>query len=161
LIDLSSLIVPIITSATQAISTQGIEAFFEKQEGRNLRDMLRERLLREMRFNSELLSHRGLESIQKVDQLDARALEFVFSQPLPLKALFPRLLSEDDKTKIAGSSQRAKQRINGLLGEADLIERVWLRMSIAKFRARNGLPLGDVDYLSHLIIGLRLSLSAK
>jgi hypothetical protein len=157
MIEILGVLGPALNSAMQRILEKGVDSLTDTQ-GKNLRGVLRERLKREVRFNSELLSESGIPISDKLEQFDLRAIEFLFSQPLPLKSLFPKELSESIRKKIAGSNQKHRNWIDGLYCEADLIERTWLRMSIAKFRVRNRISLGDTEYLRRLIIALSVSL---
>jgi hypothetical protein len=158
MIEILGLLGPALNSAVQRILEKGFDSLTDTQ-GKNLQAILRERLKREVRFNSELLSESGISVAERLEQFDLRAIEFLFSQPLPLKSLFPRELSDLSRKKIAGGNQKHKKWIDGLSCEADVIERAWLRMSIAKFRVKNRLSLGDTEYLRHLVIGLSASLA--
>lgn len=152
----SALINPAISSLLKV----GHEKWLVSTELKTLRKVLRERLAREVRFNSEIGQIIGLTENQKISAYDLSVISGIFAQALPLQDLFPHKLDKDmiEKLPISVFNNSHKIRISVDVTEADLIQRIWHRHAIAKIKISNKLNPGDVKYLRGLISVLEINL---
>ena len=153
---LSGLISPAISTLLQL----GREKWVNGKELKTLQKVLRERLAREMRYNVELSRIPEFNDEQKIHAFDMSMIKHVFSQPLPLQDLFPTKL---DKEMIDNFPQHIfnkanKIRMSSDQTEADLIERIWHRYSIAKLKLSNDFNAGDTKYIRGLVLVLDANL---
>ena len=153
---MSALITPAISTLLQL----GREKWVGTSELKTLRKVLRERLAREMRYNVELNKIPEFTDEQKINAFDMRVMNDVFSQPLPLQDLFPTKLDKEMIEDFAPSifNRANKIRMANDQIEADLIERLWHRHSIAKLKLSNELNAGDTKYLRGLVVVLEANL---
>ena len=118
----SALINPAISSLLKV----GYEKWLVSTELKTLRKVLRERLAREIRFNSEIGQIVGLTENQKISAYDLSVISGIFSQPLQLQDLFPRKLDKAMIEKLPSNvlNQAHKRHLIGDVTEADLIQRL-------------------------------------
>lgn len=157
-------IISLVSPFAQEAVRVGIDALKTRSDVANLRVVLRRRLEREVRLNLEIFKELGVGQPKAVLALNTIVLEQLFSQVLPLDFLFERPLSEKVKEIIIGkkNSKRTYARyISTIQTEGELIERMWIRLAVAKVRAENGKSLGDVEYLRRMMAGLSASLKTK
>jgi hypothetical protein len=154
-------ILELIMPLAQDAIKLGVDEVRKRADFKNLRLVLRERLHREVRLNVEIAEELGIERPKAVLSLRTAAIEQLFDQPFPLRVLFDEEFSLAARELIVGKDRQNKtyeRRIEGIKTEGDLIERLWIRVAVARLRAENGKSLGDVRYIERLFKGLEASL---
>ena len=148
--------VPTMMDLLKTVMEKGIKRVEDNIALKNFRSVIRERLVREVKFNLEVLKDEHLSIQEKMSELDIKVIEFVFSQPLPLEIFFSTTLPKDAEAQLLKLKNRGWSEEN--FSEVNLIERLWLRVSIAKLRTRHEASPGDIKYLGRLFLCLRESL---
>lgn len=136
----------------------GQEKFRARSDVKNLRQLIRQRLLRELRLNDELLSYRTIDDAVRLKAIETSALSAVMHQSIPLEMFFDKTLSEATLQRLAKGDGRQVRRVAGIKTEKDLLERWWHRVSLAKIRLELAGKTGDLAYLRRLCFCLRLAL---
>lgn len=143
---------PLANAAVTQVLKLGLDKWQTSKELRVLRQLLRERLAREMRFNVEWHHIAPLNQQQIIECYDTSTTQELFRQPLPLSMLFPKELDQNIidnmPSNILGLNH--KNWIRPLTNEAELIERFWHRYSVTMFKIRKKLGHGDLKYVMGL-----------
>jgi hypothetical protein len=136
----------------------GFKNFETSEDARILRVVLAERLLREIKFNLEIINEfkKGKEDF--LQEIDSRVVEGIFSQPLPISILFPDQIPHELLEKTIAGNKKHLNWMAGISTEADLIERISQRVAVAKCRDRNKTSSGDIQYLEKLMRCLKEAL---
>ncbi len=158
MMELVSFFAPTLNSLVELSVKKGIDYASKSIEFSNFQLLLRERLRREMKYNLDLLSETRLSSVVKISGLDLRTVDFIFSQPWPLRKIFPKNITEELNSVMATGDNRHQIWSRDIESECDLIERIWLRISIARKRADSRVSTGDLAYLKKLLLVLKTSL---
>ena len=150
----------LITGIISNLSNVGIEAWKEDKQFKTTRRILRERLSREMRYNAEIISIIELDENEIFEALELSALRELMFQPLPLDELFPLKLRRELWKNVSSHKVKLKHRnfIKNITSEAELIERLWHRYSLAKFKLTKELS-SDLEYINSIIYLLHLNLT--
>lgn len=153
-----ALLAPFFSKLISAVVDGGVEALKKNSDAKHLRRMVRERLMRELRLNDELLKYEKLTDGERVSSIETEALEFIMSQPIPLSAFF-EVMSPIDRTVFMGpSNDKHTSWVMSIQSEGDLVERWWHRVRLAQIKQKLGLPPGDLEYLQLLCRALHASL---
>ena len=137
----------------------GFERFKSRKQVKTIRKVLSERLLREIKLNLEIFSDLKDEEEIAIKAIDTSIIEAIFSQPIPLGLLFDNRIPDGDREDACQENQNYRNWMQTILTEADLIERVWHRLAIAKFRQSNNISKGDIKYLKQLLLLMKVCLS--
>jgi hypothetical protein len=158
LLELAGMYGPTIADILKKMIQNGTDSPETQREISALRDVLRERVRRDMRFNTELLDEQKLYISNRILNLECNALEFAFGQSIPVKILFNTPVSEEVLSRGAGGSALHRARMLDLDNEAKLMERTLHRIRVARIRAQFDLPIGDIAYLRKLMKTLEIAL---
>ncbi len=149
-----------LTGPANTLLSTGLDAFMKSRERKNLQLAVRDRILREVRFNKTILGEildtpkmpvarrvalAGALRTQAFDDLDAGIL--------PLKVFFDELI---DPATWPGSFSRKKSYLRNLASTettADLVERLYHRIRIVKATAELG-TVFDTGYIVFMLIGM-------
>jgi hypothetical protein len=159
MVDISEMLSPMVTDVLRGMIQHGTKSHENSKEIEALRTVLRERLLREMRYNAELLKEQKLDENVRVLNVETDTLEFAVTQGVPLQMLLNRSISDSVLQKAAGGSDKHLADLLALNSEDKLIERLMHRVKVVKIRAKYGISLGDVSYLRKLVFAAQLALS--
>jgi len=158
---IDQILAPVFSKALDISFRLGYEGLKASAEIKNLRTIIRERLYREVRMNSEILSFKGFDDLEKVRSLDLEALNFIMSQTLPLEVFFKGEISTDVSKVLCGNSGRYRNWSQGILVEKDLVERWYHRTKLARLRENYSQSVGDLGYLKRLCQGLKVMLGPE
>ena len=159
MIEIAAFLTPVISEALKTLLGVGAKKFEQSDVLKNLRLVVRERLIREITFNLAVLEDERLLFEERIIELDINVIEFVFSQPLPLKYFLTTSLPKNAELhlpKLKGRGWRVEN-----YSEINLLERIWLRISVAEVRSKHEASPGDIKYLQNLLFCLRDSLSEQ
>lgn len=153
-----ALLTPIFKRLISTVIDGGVEAIKKSAEAKHLRRIVRERLMRELRFNDELLKYDKFKEGERVAAIETEALDFIMSQPMPLGVFFD--LAEPLDLKVFIKAQNDKHTSWGMTinSEGELVERWWHRVRLAQLKQKAGLSPGDLEYLRLLCRALHASL---
>jgi hypothetical protein len=154
--EVGGFLAPVVSDVLKSIvggTAQKIGQELERHSAvRNLRIVIRERLKREINFNLEILKEDRIPIESRIEELDISVVQFLFSQPLPLNAFLTTELPANAEQKLKKLEHRNWSVEN--YSEVNLLERIWLRISVAKMRSKHCISPGDVEYLGELFICL-------
>lgn len=153
-----ALLVPFLSKLISAVLDGGVEALKKNSDAKHLRRMVRDRLMRELRLNDELLKYEKLTGGERVSCIETEALEFIMSQPIPLGAFFDVTSPIDRTVFMEPSNDKHTSWVMSIQSEGDLVERWWHRVRLAQIKQKLGLPPGDLEYLHLLCRALHASL---
>jgi hypothetical protein len=155
---IEAFLVPIINKVVGIAFGEGIDAAKTSFETRNLRRLMRDRLLREARLNDELMQYEQLSESERVSLMTTEALDFIMSQPLPLDIFFDVNMEPDLKVFREAKNDKHTAWASTIKSERDLVERWWHRVRLAQVRQTVGMSPGDFDYLRLLCRALHSTL---
>lgn len=161
MVDISEMLSPMATDVLRSMIQHGTKSSANSKEIEALRGIVREQLLRELRYNAELLNEQQLDAAVRVLNLETKALDFVCDQAIPLQTLLDRSISESVLQKAAGGNKKHSMHLSKLNSEAELIERLIHRIKVVQIRARYDVTLGDISYLRKLLIAAQIALSQE
>lgn len=153
--DMDVMFTPVIGELVKALVGKGVSKIEDNEQVSTLRMLLRERVRREARLNREILEDTKLDLKVRIQKLETAALEYVYSQAIPLAVLFNAELNEAMMAIFAGDSERHKMHFLLLKTEADLVERLFHRIKLAQLRVNENVSPGDVSYLKKLNMATR------
>lgn len=128
---------------------------------REARRVVRQRLLREVRLNLDIIDEFADNPAQAVATLDGSAIKQVAEQPLPISLFLFRDLSGDSEVLL--SELRKKNSPFRKIGsaiktESDLIEALWGRLIISNAKVDQVVPASDTKLISVLFQALKATL---
>lgn len=146
---IEAFLIPAFNKVLATALGEGIDLAKNSSETRNLRRLMRQRLTREAKLNSELMNYQHLTVDQKVSAITTEAIDFIMSQPLSLEVFFDIEPWDDFSFHDAANDNHTIWSMS-IKSERDLVERWWHRVRLAKIRQDAGVSSGDFEYLSML-----------
>ena len=145
-----------ILPSTISITEILIKLFQEGKESKELKTAIRDRLRREVSYN--LAIFKLLQGKKKnilpviISNLKTAAAEELVTLPFPVDKILDQELSDNTKAGLAYNSNKnyAKWSEN-IKTEKDLLERLFLRMNVARIRVNHEAGTGDIGYLKLLM----------
>ncbi len=89
----------VLTEAIKHFLRLGFQKFEASDDTKILRVVLAERLLRELKYDLEIIGEFRKGNDNFLQEIDTRVVEGIFSQPIPISALFPDAIPEDIRGK--------------------------------------------------------------
>ena len=137
---------------------EGVGSIKKSAEGKHLRHMVRERLVRELKLNDELLKYDKFTESERVSAIETEALNFIVSQPMPLGVFFDMVEPLDLNAFIKTPNDKHTSWGMTIKSEGELVERWWHRVRLAQLKQKAGMPPGDFEYLHLLCRALHANL---
>lgn len=152
-----------IISATPAISKLLLEFFSDKKDNQELKAAVRDRLKREISFNValfDLLSGKKNLTLDKlILNLKSDAIEELVTLPFPINKILKSELEEPSLELLKKTENKNHKKWSAnIKSEIDLLERIWLRLQVARIRIENNAGVGDTAYLKLLLLTMEKSL---
>jgi len=143
------MIEPLI-GAAPGIASIILSLFKDNKESKELCQAIRDRLKREISFNLQLFDlQKGKKNMpvsKVIPNLRVEAMEELVTLPFPIDKILKKL-SDKAKDKLASSKNKKHRHWAGnIKNEKELLERLWLRVNVAKIRISNDAGKGDVSY---------------
>lgn len=158
----------ILIEPAKILIEKGVDFYEKTKEHQNITLMVQDKILRELRFNAEVISILIKEEniSEKEIQISLRrtlkteAFDALEGGSFPLKILFNRKLDDDDWMYISDKEQwsKYKQRIKGIETQSQLLERTYHRLKIQKILSENKIVHGDIGYIRYLMLSLKKSI---
>ncbi len=148
---------------------KGMDHFKKSEELKNLTFVIKDKILRETRFNLEIVQQllRRVEAKEKGAQLAlikairTSAFDELDRGNIPISFLFPSGVDKGNWPKWCDKrvyEERYKKYTKSIDSQADLLERTYHRLYLLKTYAECGEVRGDIDYVCFLLQILRDSL---
>jgi hypothetical protein len=141
----------------------GVDKLIKSAEFKHTQFIMRERLLREIKFNSEINRLPKITVDQAIDNYETKILYGLIEQPFVLQSIFPKPLDQDLPDQINKRFMNRAVRIWISLhdNEAELIEKLITRLKTHKLRKSLAINAGAKVYVMALVEALYLSLQRE
>lgn len=144
---------------------KGIDGWEKSKEAELLRDSLRERLSREVRFNLAIWNLPATKPQPEAfaAMMSSEAFNAVCTLNLPLRLILdPNSLDAKAKQIMDEHPDgNFKNWTDGISNEVTLVERIWHRLKVLQYRQDLDGSLGNLEYLMHLHRVLHATLNQK